>query len=134
MSVAMTNDIELKDFTRLKVWQKAMDLTVAVYEMTKSFPKEELFSSVNQVKRSCSSIHANLAEGNAVSHFKKKELSFYVTALGSAQETRSWFIQAHRLKYITDQQFEQLNNDCIEIVKMLMALIKRVKKETTGHL
>jgi four helix bundle protein len=116
------------------VWQKAMDLTIAVYEITRSFPKEELFSSASQVKRSCSSIHANLAEGNAVSHFKKKELSFYVNALGSAQETRSWFIQAHRLKYITDQQFETLNNDCIEIVKMLTALIQRVKRETTGEL
>ena len=129
MSVEMAQPTPIKDFTKLIVWQKAMDLTVALYEVTKKFPKEELYSSVNQMRRSSSSCHANLSEGNAVSYFKKKEISFYVTALGSIQETRSWLIQSNRLGFISNDEFRKLEGDCVEIVKMIFALIKRTKQE-----
>lgn len=129
MSIGTLQTTAMKDFTTLLVWQKAMDLTVAIYEVTKKFPKEELYSSVNQIRRSSSSCHANLSEGNAVSYFKKKEINFYVTALGSIQETRSWLIQSHRLGYIDEDEFLKLDGDCVEIVKMIFALIKRAKQE-----
>ena len=53
----------MQNFKELKVWQKAHQLTLNVYKESKSFPKDELYSLTNQLRRSCSSIPANIAEG-----------------------------------------------------------------------
>jgi four helix bundle protein len=53
----------VKDFRELKVWQKAHELTLGVYQVTASFPREELYGLTTQMRRASSSIGANLAEG-----------------------------------------------------------------------
>lgn len=79
------NGYAVKDFRELKVWQKAPELTLAVYQLTATFPREELYGLTTQLRRSSSSISANLAEGcgrNGDAEFAR----FCSIAMGSASE------------------------------------------------
>jgi four helix bundle protein len=72
-----------KDFHELKVWQKAHQLTLAIHEVTAAFPREELYGLTTQIRRSCSSIPANLAEGRG--RYGDAEFArFCCIAMGSA--------------------------------------------------
>ena len=80
----------MKDFQRLKVWEKAHQLTLTLYKETKSFPKEELFGLTSQIRRSASSIPANLAEG--CGRDSEKELARFIQiAQGSAYHS-DWLL------------------------------------------
>ena len=89
----------MKDFHELKVWQKAHQLTLAVYRMTATFPREELYGLTTQLRRSCSSIPANLAEGcgrNGDAEFAR----FCCIAMGSASELEYHLLLARDLNLI----------------------------------
>lgn len=86
----------MKDFRTLKVWSKAHELTLLVYKQTKTFPKEELFGLTSQIRRACSSIPANIAEGcgkGSDADFSR----FLQIAFGSANELEYHFILARDL-------------------------------------
>jgi four helix bundle protein len=87
-----------KSFRELIVWQKAHALVLDIYRETKSFPKEELFGIVSQMRRSSVSVAANIAEG-----FKKKgkadKLKFFNTSQGSLSETEYFIMLSTDLKY-----------------------------------
>jgi four helix bundle protein len=104
-----------KSFRDLIVWQKAHQLALGVYKMTKSFPKEELYGSTSQVKRSSVSVAANIAEG-----FKKKgkadKLRFFNIAEGSLSETEYYLILANDLEYFNT---DLLIEDVIEVGRLL---------------
>ena len=89
----------VKDFRDLKVWQKAHQLTLVVYRITASFPREELYGLTTQLRRSCSSVSANLAEG--CGRNGDAELArFCSIALGSASELDYRLLLARDLKLI----------------------------------
>lgn len=71
-----------KNFEDLEVWQKAIDLAVEIYSITKTYPKEELYALSNQMRRAASSISANIAEGYGRYNIKEKT-QFYKIANGS---------------------------------------------------
>ena len=86
----------MKDFRNLVVWQKSHKLTLDVYEATRKFPKEELYGLVSQLRRACSSIPCNIAEGcgrrgNGEFH------RFLQIATGSASEVEYQLLLAHEL-------------------------------------
>jgi four helix bundle protein len=87
-----------REFTDVTVWKKAHALVLAVYRMTKTFPKEELYCLTSQLRRSAISVPANFAEG-----FKKRsrvdKVRFYNIAQGSLEECRYYFILAEDLGY-----------------------------------
>ena len=70
----------IKSFTGLKVWQEAHKLVLMIYRVTKNFPKEELFSLVNQMRKSCYFYYSNIAEGFSRQNLREK-LQFYYIAL-----------------------------------------------------
>ena len=75
----------------LIVWQKGMDLSVDVYRLTKSFPPDELYSLVSQLRRSASSIPANIAEGRG--RYSEKDFAHFVSvARGSVMEVDTFFV------------------------------------------
>jgi four helix bundle protein len=118
----------MKDFRDLKVWEKAHELTLAAYKSTKQFPKEELFGLTNQIRRSSSSIAANIAEGcgrrgNGDFH------RFLQNAMGSASEREYHLLLAKDLVILSNQDFQSLSAQIIEIKKMLAALIRKVDEE-----
>ena len=115
----------MKDFRELKVWQKAHELTLAVYRITTAFPREELYGLTSQIRRSCSSIAANLAEGcgrNGDAEFAR----FCSIAMGSASELEYHLLLARDLELIKPADYEQLAPRTTELKRMLTALHQKL--------
>lgn len=115
-------------FEKLKVWQLAHKLVLSVYELTKSFPSDERFSLVDQLRRSVSSIPTNIVEGNE-RNTKKEYIQFLFISKGSLAETRYHLLLAKDLGYISEEKYNFLISTAIEISKMLSALIKYLRTE-----
>jgi len=115
----------VKDFHELKVWQKAHQLTLAVYKITASFPREELYGLTTQLRRSCSSVPANLAEGCGRSG-DAEFARFCSIALGWASELEYHLLLAKDLKLIKSKDYEELDQRTTEVKRMLTALIQKL--------
>ena len=122
----MSENLYIKDFKSLKVWQKANVLEQEIRELVKGFPSCEQYRLTDQLVRAVRSIGANLAEGNT-QLFIKKEIVHANIALGSAGECRSHLITAYQNGYINSTQYDALDKRLIEIIKMLYGYIKRLK-------
>ena len=119
----------MKSFRNLVVWQKAHALTLAVYRVTRGFPKEELFGLTSQMRRSSSSIAANIAEGcgrRTDSDFAR----FLQISFGSASEVDYHLILAHDLDILDKSLFEELLYDVVEVKKMLAVLLQRLRADS----
>src|SRR5213593_1688458 len=115
----------MRDFRELKVWEKAHNLTLAVYKATASFPKDELYGLTSQIRRSCASIAANIAEGCGRSG--EAELArFLHIALGSASELEYHLLLSFDLGLLTKSDFDQLSTDVVEVKQMLTSFIKKL--------
>lgn len=116
----------MQNYKDLKVWEKAHLFTLNVYEGTKSFPKEEIYSLTNQVRRAASSIPANIAEGCGKNG--KLELAHYLNiALGSANESEYFLILSRDLNYLPREKFDVLFLLINEVKGMLISLINKVR-------
>ena len=93
----------IETYRDLKVWQKAMDLVVEIYQITKKFPKEELFSLTSQIQRAVTSVPANIAEGHG-RLYRPEYIRFLSIARGSLTETETHLQIAIRLGYINQNQ------------------------------
>ncbi len=118
----------MRDYTKILAWQKADDLTVAVYEATRAFPKEELYALTNQIRRSAYSVPANIVEG-ATRGTLKDYLHFLHIARGSLTETRYFLHLAGRLNYLAVAQQNPLVESAEETLRVLAGLIRSVEKE-----
>jgi four helix bundle protein len=99
----------MQDYKKLKVWQRSHELTILIYQLTKTYPKEELFGLTSQIRRSAISVPANLAEG--CGRISKNDIShFFQIALGSLQETEYYLILSNDLKYIQIKEFKTYQN------------------------
>ena len=110
----------ITSFEQLTVWQESQLLAVAVYKVTKLFPKDELFAMTNQLRRAASSISANIAEGFGRSSANDKK-HFYTMAYGSLLEVRSFLLLAEKLQYVTDSQIADLLAQCTSCQKLINA-------------
>ena len=111
----------MKPHHKLKVWQKAIDLVVAVYRVTEHFPKEEMYGLINQMRRAAVSIASNIAEGGArgtKAEFKK----FLAIAQGSASELETQVTIAGRLGFPIET--EKFLSELDEISRMIVGLRK----------
>ncbi|MDD4410218.1 MAG: four helix bundle protein [Candidatus Shapirobacteria bacterium] len=113
-------------FEQLKVWQKAHQLTLDIYRVTKKFPKEEKYSLVDQIKRSSSSIPTNIVEGNE-RKTKNEYIQFLYIAKGSCAETKYHLLLSKDLNYLSLEEYINLNEQTIEISKMLSSFINFLK-------
>lgn len=128
MSMEQITSITIKDFRKLTVYQKAMDLADKIYELVRQFPDNERYSMVSQITRATTSISANIAEGNG-QLFAKKTFSFFNNALGSANEVICWLEHARRRGYISAEQEKNLTIDTQEVIKMILGYMKKLKNE-----
>ena len=108
----------------------ADDLTVEVYLATKSFPKEELYGVTSQLRRSCSSVPANIAEGSA-RRTQKDYLHFLHIARASLTEAHYFIHLSRRLGYIVDQKHAELESMFLRTFACLIGLISAVEKDST---
>lgn len=116
----------MQNYKDLKVWEKAYLFTLKVYQCTKMFPKEETYSLTNQIRRSSSSVLANIAEGCGKN--SNSELTHFLNiALGSANESEYFLILSKDLLYLKEENYRMLFNLINEIKSMLIALINKVR-------
>ncbi len=116
----------MQNYKDLKVWENAHLFTVKVYEYTKFFPKEEVYSLTNQLRQSASSIPSNIAEGCAKN--TQNDLANYLNiASGSSNETEYQILLSKDLSYLSPENFNSLNKMINEIKAMLISLITKVR-------
>ena len=118
--------MSIKSYRDLKVWQTGMTLTKSVYLLTRKFPKEELYGLTSQVRRSSSSIPANLAEGHA-RESTKEFLRHISIAQGSLAETETHLLLSESLEFVRYEQIAPLLSQCDEESKMLAALRRSLR-------
>jgi four helix bundle protein len=119
----------MKDFRQLKVWEKAHLVTLAVYRLTESFPKCELYGITSQMRRCSASVAANIAEGcgragNGDFH------RFLSAAMGSATELDYFLLLSRDLAFVADDGYEKLHGQVFEVKRMLSSLIRSVETAT----
>jgi four helix bundle protein len=116
----------MKDFRKLRVWEKAHKLTLDIYQATSIFPKEEIYGLTSQIRRASVSIPANIAEG--CGRDSEGELLRYLRiAMGSSSELEYELLLASDLGYIPSEKFEMIQANLVAVRKMLNALIQRIK-------
>ncbi|HEV7227453.1 four helix bundle protein [Brevundimonas sp.] len=117
---------QIKSYRDLKVWPRAMDLAQAVYELTRSFPKEEQFGLTAQARRAAASVAANIVEGYGRSS-KGSYLNFLRIAQGSLKEAETHLLLAVRVGLASDAASVPILSEADELGKMLRALIVRLE-------
>ncbi len=117
--------MQVKNFQDLTTWKKAHNFVIEVYKTTKFFPEEEKFGITNQIRRSSSSICANISEGYRKS--TKDFIRFLTIAQASLEETKYHLILSKDLQYYSISKFHNLYEKADEIGKMLNGLIKKLK-------
>lgn len=118
----------MKDFRKLTVWERAHKLTLDIYNITKDFPKDELYGLTVQMRRSAASIPTNIAEGCGRDS-QAEFIHFLQMAMGSASELEYQLILVKDLYYLEDIKFDKISNDLGEVRRMLNSLIQKVKQD-----
>ncbi len=115
-----------KNFKDLVAWQKAMDLVEIVYRLTKLFPVDERFGLTSQLRRAAVSIPSNIAEGqgrNSISEFGR----FLSIAYASLREVETQLLIAVRLEYVSQSDFQPVQELCDETGRILNGLMNSLK-------
>ena len=118
----------MKTFRDLIVWQKAMELVTLIYQLSKSFPKDELYGLISQMRRTAVSIPANIAEGYG-RRSTQDYLRFLQIAMSSNFELQTLLEIARNLHYLSTDSFENAFDKSREIERMLSSLIKKVSSK-----
>jgi four helix bundle protein len=118
-----------KDFTQMTVWQKAFALLLRIYKTTKSFPSEEKFGLVSDMRRAANSVVHNISEGYA--RFESRDKTrFYKISRGSCYEIISQVMVAFALGYIAEKtEEENLIKGYREVISELDPLIKSIESK-----
>lgn len=114
---------KITSFTMLDAWKEGHVLVLAVYEATKSFPKEEIFGLVSQMRRAVVSITSNIAEGFSRQSYKEK-IQFYSIAQGSVTELQNQLLIAKDVHFISVELFKTLAEQAIKVHKITNGLIR----------
>jgi four helix bundle protein len=120
----------MQDFHQLDVWTLSHSLTLNVYRATATFPGDERFGLTSQLRRSCASIPANIAEGcgrDSSADFAR----FLQIALGSASETEYHLLLARDLRYLDDGPYRELELQVQRVKRMLSGLRRKVLESST---
>ena len=117
----------MRDFKKYDIWKLSHLLTLKIYDLTKSYPKNEIYGVISQIRRASSSIPTNISEGcgrDTDAEFNR----FLTIALGSASEVEYLIILSKDLNYIDDNLFTTLNKE-INIIKMKIYSLKQKLKQ-----
>ena len=115
-------------YRELRVWQQAMKLTVAVYRMTETFPRSELYGLTSQVRRAAVSVPSNIAEGKG--HRTDREFSaFLFHARGSLLEVETQVSLAQELEYVSEETASALLAQTAAVGSALTGLINSMRPE-----
>ena len=119
----------IRSFTDLNAWKEGHILVLSIYQTTKSFPKEEMFGIVSQMRRCAVSITSNIAEGFSRQSYREK-VQFYSIALGSLTELQSQLLIARDIGYLPEATFDEIATQAIKTHKIISGLIRSSKAMT----
>src|SRR5436190_9462556 len=119
----------MRDYTKIEAWKLADDLTVAIYDRTRTFPREEIYGLTSQLRRAAYSVPANIVEGSS-RESKRDYLHFLYIARGSLSETQYFIHLSHRLGYFSTEEADKLHSQTKQSFGCLHGLIKAVEKES----
>ncbi len=117
---------KLKSYKDLIVWQKAMDLVLEIYKLTKSFPQSEIYGLTSQMRRAAVAIPSNIAEGYCRKHVKEY-IHFLTIAYSSASELETQICISKKLEDTKNLEYSKSDNFLLEILKMLNVLISKLE-------
>jgi len=116
---------KIQTFKDLRVWQKGIELVRQIYQITKSFPQEEQYGLVSQMRRAAISIPSNIAEGFR-RRFSREQKQFLNVALGSSAELETQLIIAKELNYLDKNREQEIMSALNYISAMLVTMCKRI--------
>lgn len=119
---------KIESYRDLIVFQKAYKSAMEMFEISKSFPKEEKYSLTDQIRRSSRSVTSCLAESWAKSRYEKAFINKLTDSLGEENETEVWLDYSKDCKYITEVDHVKLMNEYIEVRKILISMINNPDK------
>jgi four helix bundle protein len=112
----------------LKIWIEGINMVTEIYQITKQFPKEEMYGLTSQIRRSAVSIPSNIAEGAGRKGKKEFEQFLYI-ALGSLSELETQLLIAYNINYLDKKTYEAFNGKVIQLLKMITAFINHLNKK-----
>lgn len=112
------------NFRKVDAWNRAVEFSKVIYEVTKRFPGDEKYGLINQLRRAVVSISSNIAEGCG-RRTSKDFVSFMYNAIGSLKEVESELFVAEKLGYVGIDEVEKLFNELEEIGRMLTGMIRK---------
>ncbi|MFC3160495.1 four helix bundle protein [Chryseobacterium arachidis] len=112
----------------LKVYQKSFETAMIIFELSKSFPKEELYALTDQIRRSSRSVSANISEAWGKRKYEKYFIAKLTDSEGEARETQTWLQFALACNYINEEQFNNLNIHYNQIIGMLVNMMSQSEK------
>ena len=118
----------IQSYRDLLVWQKAMGLSVLCYDLTRSFPKDETYGMIAQIRRASVSIPANIAEGHGREH-TRSFVQFLRVAQGSLKELETHVLLAERVGLVHSDALVGIHSHTEEIGRMLRALIRSLQEK-----
>ena len=111
---------------RLLAWQRAVDMVYRIYEITRGFPREELYGITTQLRKAAVSVPSNMAEGLS-RRSKKDKLHFLNVSQSSLSEIDTQFEISRRLRYVDDENFNLIEGVLVEVQMLLSGLIRSIK-------
>ena len=119
---------DIRHFRDLEVYQRAFRAAMEVFEITKSFPDEERYSMVDQIRRSSRSVCSNLAEGWRKRTYEAVFRNKMTDAMQEASETQCWLEFAHACRYVSNDTFLRMDEEYENIIGMLISMEKKSEK------
>ncbi len=117
----------IKSIKDLKIYTTAYKLAMGIYEISKKFPKEEIYSLTDQIRRSSRSVAINIREGYAKRRYEQVFIRHLNDAMGSSEETRGWLDFSLDCKYVNNAEYQNFDREYDELNAMLYALMRNWK-------
>ena len=119
---------KIKSHRELKVYQMSFDVGMKIFNLSKTFPKEETYSLTDQMRRSSRSVSANIAEAFRKRRYPKHFVSKLTDSEAESAETQVWLDYALACKYINNENYEKLNKQYENIIGMLVNMSNHPEK------
>ena len=119
---------DIRHFRDLEVYQRAFKAAMEIFDITKTFPSEERFSLVDQVRRSSRSVCSNIAEGWRKRKYESVFCNKMTDSMQEASETQCWLEFAQACRYISNDVFLRMDHEYEDIIGMLISMEKKASK------
>jgi four helix bundle protein len=116
----------IESYRDLHIWKRSVELSIALYQLTANFPREEIYGLTNQLRRASVSIASNIAEGYGRGS-RGEYKQFLAMAIGSNFEVQTQLVIVKELQYCSSESIDRVESLSIEVGKMLTVILKKLR-------